>query len=320
MAMSSKKQKSLYHYCSLDTFLNIIKNSSIWLSDIQKSNDSREMAWFREKYYDFILDKYNNTDDLTVKSICELILSMAVTDGYEKCPLWLLPATKTNSEEIANTFFSLRTYAFCLSELPDSLGQWRGYADNGCGVAIGFSREYLDAISGYSLRCPSFNFLIGSISYRTNFSSLFEKMFDIHDKNKFDEFILKSMIDLTRTSALFKHPSFKEEKEWRIIYSMDDYGLNRDILTFKDFRSISSDKYKKNFSDPKIDYIAKGGNMIPHIEIKFNDLPKAIESIIIGPKCEATEKDIRHVLLRFGVLDSFEDSKIKIVRSASSYR
>ncbi len=28
----------LYHYCSLDTFFNIIKNRSLWLSDISKSN------------------------------------------------------------------------------------------------------------------------------------------------------------------------------------------------------------------------------------------------------------------------------------------
>ena len=36
-------------------------------------------------------------------------------------------------------------YCFCMSELPDSLGQWRAYADDGRGVAIGFSREFLHA-------------------------------------------------------------------------------------------------------------------------------------------------------------------------------
>ena len=52
--MSSKIPKTLYHYCSLDTFLNIIRNSSIWLSDVKKSNDGKEMAWFRQQYYEFI--------------------------------------------------------------------------------------------------------------------------------------------------------------------------------------------------------------------------------------------------------------------------
>ena len=170
--MSKKKNNTLYHYCSLDTFLKIIKSSSIWLSDIQKSNDFREMAWFRQKYYDFILNKYNNTDDKNVKTICETIFSIAATDGYENFPTWLLPTVRHNMKEIRDTFFSLRTYAFCLSELADSLGQWRGYADDGKGIAIGFSKEYLDAIDGYSLRCPKFNFLLGNVSYRKNLDSL----------------------------------------------------------------------------------------------------------------------------------------------------
>ena len=32
-------EEILYHYCSVDTFFNIIKNAKLWLSDIEKSND-----------------------------------------------------------------------------------------------------------------------------------------------------------------------------------------------------------------------------------------------------------------------------------------
>lgn len=37
----SKKETSdiVYHYCSLEAFLSIIQNASLWLSDISKSND-----------------------------------------------------------------------------------------------------------------------------------------------------------------------------------------------------------------------------------------------------------------------------------------
>lgn len=318
--MSSGKAKTLYHYCSLDSFLSIVKNKTIWLSDIQKSNDSKEMAWFRHKYYEFLLDKYNTTNDADVKTVCQIIFSIAVKDGFDKCPTWLLPAVNENSQQLMDLFGSLRVYAFCLSELSDSLGQWRGYANDGKGVAIGLSLKYLDAISGYSLRCPAFNFLIGNVSYRSNFTSLFEKMFAMHDKTETAEFVLHSMLDLTHAAALFKHPSFEEEKEWRIIYSMDDYGITEDALNFKHFDSISSERYKQHFSIPKIDYIAKGTNIIPHMEIKLNDLSKAIDCVVIGPKCTATEKDIRHILLRFGVLKSFDDQSVKILHSESSYR
>ena len=35
--------KVLYHYCGLDKFYNIIKNNSIWLSDLTDTNDSKEL-------------------------------------------------------------------------------------------------------------------------------------------------------------------------------------------------------------------------------------------------------------------------------------
>lgn len=318
--MSKKNNNTLYHYCSLDTFLKIIKSSSIWLSDIQKSNDTKELVWFRQKYYEFILDKYNNCSDVTEKTICEIILSMAVSDGFENCPEWLLPVTRTYCQKIASTFFSLRTYAFCLSELPDSLGQWRGYAQDGKGVAIGFSKEYLNALNGYGLRCPKYNFLLGNISYKKDLTSLFNKIFELHDKSKPDEFLMHTLMDITHAAALFKHPSFKEEKEWRIIYSMDDFGIQKEDLCFDNFNKISNNKYRENFEVPNIDYIAKDSDIIPHVEIKIKSLQKAINSIVIGPKCDVSERDIRHVFLREGVINKFNDKSIKIVRSESSYK
>ena len=38
----------LYHYCSVQTFYNIIKNKSIWLSDLSRTNDSKELIWLKE--------------------------------------------------------------------------------------------------------------------------------------------------------------------------------------------------------------------------------------------------------------------------------
>ncbi len=32
----------LYHYCSTDTFFNIVKNRSLWLSSLAQSNDYME--------------------------------------------------------------------------------------------------------------------------------------------------------------------------------------------------------------------------------------------------------------------------------------
>lgn len=38
-------KKSIYHYCSLETFSQIIKNKTIRLSDLNKTNDYMEKKW-----------------------------------------------------------------------------------------------------------------------------------------------------------------------------------------------------------------------------------------------------------------------------------
>lgn len=57
----------IYHYCSVGTFISIIENKTLRLSDITKSNDSMELIWFVEsiqeefdRYYD------NNMDFLSI--------------------------------------------------------------------------------------------------------------------------------------------------------------------------------------------------------------------------------------------------------------
>ena len=40
--MFKSEEKIIYHYCSVDAFLSIIKNQELWASDIFKMNDSLE--------------------------------------------------------------------------------------------------------------------------------------------------------------------------------------------------------------------------------------------------------------------------------------
>jgi hypothetical protein len=41
-------EKILYHYCSVETFFNIVKGANLWLSDMAKSNDYQEFIVCRE--------------------------------------------------------------------------------------------------------------------------------------------------------------------------------------------------------------------------------------------------------------------------------
>ena len=48
---------NIYHYCSLDTFAQIIKNKTIRLSDLNKTNDYMEKKWGMKLLYRTLCDE-----------------------------------------------------------------------------------------------------------------------------------------------------------------------------------------------------------------------------------------------------------------------
>ena len=105
----------VYHYCSVNTFLNIVNNSSVYLSDVSKSNDSQELIWLENK----CREHWQNND---------------------------LSGIDFNVNDILNAIQRVKCWCMCFSEINDDLGQWRGYADDGKGVAIGFDKKFLKSV------------------------------------------------------------------------------------------------------------------------------------------------------------------------------
>ena len=115
----------LYHYCPLDAFLGIIQSREVWLTNIFCMNDSAEHYWLR---------------------------------GVARRLLPREPADNENLRSLASKLFPkderTEVYCCCFSELGDSLGQWRAYADDGRGLAIGFDIEFLGSL--YKRYCGLF--------------------------------------------------------------------------------------------------------------------------------------------------------------------
>lgn len=160
------------------------------------------------------LKKYKNCQDKKIEEICEIILQIGSADCFNDTPLWLLHSKET-AKLAANCFTNMRAYCFCFSELKDSLGQWRGYANDGGGIAIGFNKKYLDSITGRGLLCPIFNFTLGDISYNTKrLDGTFDMLFNLRNKTNTTLFVAQNLFDIFHISTFFKNSSFKEEKEW----------------------------------------------------------------------------------------------------------
>ncbi len=315
----SKNITTLYHYCSTSSFLSIINNQSIWLSDVGKSNDAKELNILRQRYYDFIYRKYNTTADEKEKECCKLLLAVATTDGFNK-EVSLLNRMDL-AQELMDAYRGMRAYCFCTTELKDSLGQWRGYADNGNGLAIGFSKKYLENIKGRSLLCPISNFYMLGVSYeRKNMDDICRVLFDSCEKDSPPHFLTQTLERLFHLSVFFKDKSFKEEKEWRIVFTMNDKTIDKNLLNFEYFEKVAEEKYKKYFNTPALRFTARPNDIVSHIEVGLANFRSAINHIIIGPKSNLSENDVKQLLISKGFLKNMNDRGIIVSKSASSYR
>lgn len=102
----------LYHYCNLQAFMSIIKTKQLWLTDPRSMNDSTECWWYMTVLKDVLSELYKK-ENIDVARLNE-IHQMAYANG------------------------SFRKFLTSFSEEENSLSQWRGYADDGRGFAIGF--------------------------------------------------------------------------------------------------------------------------------------------------------------------------------------
>lgn len=276
----------LYHYCSVDAFYNILKNATIWLSDVSKSNDYQECVLCRDR----------------VNAAIEKIMS----ENEEDLEAWkwgIAHGSELNRE--------IYTYCACFSESCDQLSQWRGYANNGKGMAIGFDKDLLQELAEVDKRGISFAPIL-------------------YDRDKQDEYVKEIVEDNIRklefkgighvgvelnTNYRLKFPflknsSFWEEKEWRIVVCSRP-GANQKKVTY-------------NFQFSEVRYRVLDEKLISYIEMDFSKIKKElIKEIWIGPKSEVEISDVENFLYTCGYYEGVAhntDEPILIEKSSSSYR
>ncbi|MDR9811909.1 DUF2971 domain-containing protein [Rhizobium hidalgonense] len=207
---------------------------------------------------------------------------------------------------------------FCMSEDGDTLSQWRGYADDGRGVSIGFSQEFLTAITRsnrfvqlqkviYNLDnqkqrvrevFPKVKQLIseGALSLPTRGSLLSSKT-EEQFQTELERYLSKSRALFNTFTALqpiwfsFKNPAFREENEWRLAMGI--------------------------MPDDETDYRTANGRLVPYQAIEFpaiNGATKMIEHLILGPKNSTPLRVIESFLRRYG----FDNVSLSV--STASYR
>lgn len=281
-----------YYYCSLNTFLNIIKSKQIYLSDPLKMNDNLEIKWYLER-----LNETKIEDDV-FDNIFEI---MKLRSGIE--------FTLQELNDCIDSIGQNSVYICCFSKDGDRLSQWRSYADNGCGVSIGFDLDKMAVADNIFIREVVYNNDVIFGEHETDVEIVADSMgtviseHNIKDKKKQIEVFLHELIPIL---AQYKNPAFIEENEVRLIYC-DDLKFEKIIDKHGAFQEKWTNKELEH------DFRAIGNNDITEF-VKLDFDIDLVEDIYVGPKCLLSENDV------INLVKKTIGKEISVSKSKSSYR
>ncbi|MDX2469123.1 MAG: DUF2971 domain-containing protein [SAR324 cluster bacterium] len=258
----------IYHYCSPEAFFSIISNKNIWLSSCLQMNDHTEGKWFLSIF------------DTALKQ---------------------LELNQDNSQQIQilkdyfNKYFRV-PYIASFSENADLLSQWRGYAQDGQGVAIGFNTKSLglDRTASYSETKPNFFLELGKVKYIEkdsakkieNLKGLIKVYAENEASGKKESQLKQFASWIYLQSLIHKNDAFKEEDEWRIVHvpTILENKLNN-TLEFKD--SIGN-----------LEHRVGGGKITSYFEFPYHRVEeiKPIAEIILGPRNKFNDFELNSFL------------------------
>jgi hypothetical protein len=189
----------VYHYCGIESFEGIVRSGEIHLSDGSFSNDELEFLWAVQQ--------------------CEELLP-PLLGPHDAASTLAFVAQTVRSPHIAS-----------FSERQDMLSQWRQYASDGCGFAIGVRPDKLSVHVGEpkaTWRKPDAPNQPTTIESPT---ALVRVVYD-HElqqncirlawerASQHPEPVARLPIfylALRSFIPCFKHPGFREEREWRLV-------------------------------------------------------------------------------------------------------
>ena len=278
----------LYHYCSVAAFQAIASTQRVRLSSVRHSNDATEGT-------------------LLFAAVARIAARAGVVDSD-------ITILQERAQLLETKFDGL---ALCMSEDGDLLSQWRGYADDGQGVAIGFSRAFLDElialfettddqddhfdIALYQARysegehdaaiAPLFKLLqdyqmgqpLPDAPQTENVRELYRRIGALQS--------LRLSLEAYDHAYSLKHKAFAEEREWRLLRHFD---WQRERPT---------------------GFHARRCRLVPYVDLEFSRvLSQAIGEVVLGPR-HTTPTDVVEQFLQgtghFGV---------SVTRSSSPYR
>lgn len=276
----------LYHYTTAAGLQGILDSGSMWATELRFLNDERELQF--------------GIDIL----VSELRRQVAVRDSR---PSLLKIIDVLSVHRLLRHYF-----VTCFCEQGDLLSQWRGYASPG-GYALGLSVQdckfpewavgFFPVVYDVSAAQAEVREWVGATAER--FLRVFDERLDSALREDsaapalaplLEEFGRDKLDEMEAISATLKHPSFSEEREWRIL----------------------TESHPQATADREVRFRAGVLGPTPYVSIPLARDGQAlpIREIVIGPgpNAKARSEAVRMLLWKHRLLD------VSVISSSIPYR
>lgn len=191
----------MYHYTGMSSFCGIVESAALWATDARFCNDHSEI----EYAYGLL------------KEMKEEALAPLPQEGQE--------IAGSAVYRILTNHFDWHPFVACFCASRDLLSQWRGYGMNEPGVAVGLDLSEPCFTRGDSLRPVLRRVIYEAELQRSLIVGLFQAWYDQFELASVEErdhggYDLE--VELQQLCVYMKHPTFREEQEWRLISSVHD--------------------------------------------------------------------------------------------------
>jgi len=206
---TNSEPEIIYHYTDDKGLKGILETGKLWFTDMLNLNDPSELDHGITQALNILNRETKTTSQIT--KVLRSVLTKILTGNLSISTNWLV---------------------CCFSKTNDDLGQWRAYADDGRGYAIGFETKSLKkAFAESQNHIPHSMF---SVSYDdSEICALHEKLVretisfieqleenQIHEKDIVDfitEVAISFITSCVTVSLYFKHEAYRNEQEYRLL-------------------------------------------------------------------------------------------------------
>jgi hypothetical protein len=247
----------IYHYTNDAGLRGIIETGQLWLTDIFNLNDPTELRYGLKPATE-IMESEADKGGPEVKQFTKNMAAM-LQGGVEK---------------VAHYFVC------CFSRTGDDLGQWRAYADNGRGYALGFDGSTLEQaftrVGTTPISGPmTFPVTYGDDRLREMQRQIISKVIPLLSApygrdlpngaiNKYmSELSVSLSVPLLRSALFFKHKAYTHEQEYRFLYlyragivpDLKFRSRPHSLIRYKEFdwRGVAADALKEIIIGPAAD-------------------------------------------------------------------